>query len=336
MGDVVLVTEPEYRKGRPEFEAETELEIRPAPPGESALARRVEEADCRAVIVGVESYTGPLYRALGSCPGAESAIIARFGVGHDGVNKGVATENGIVVTNTPDVLDRSVAEHAVGLMLAVARRIPRLSEEMHAERWHPREGREIAGKKLAVVGFGTIGQEVARIAHFGLSARVVAADVIPSAELEEETGHSLAGIMEEFGLEAYTTKCRQALAEADIVSLHIPGTPANRHFVDADLLSALKGGAFLINTSRGTVVDEGALYDALEDGQLGGAALDVYEHEPYAPVDPQKDLRTLDNVVLTPHVASNTREANARMARASLNNVRCFLDDRLDELDLVD
>jgi phosphoglycerate dehydrogenase-like enzyme len=126
------------------------------------------------------------------------------------------------------------------------------------------------------------------------------------------------------------------LGQADVVSLHLPATPQTRRLLDAGWLRQMKAGALLINTARGAVLDEAALFDALEERRLGGAALDVFEQEPYRPVAPDKDLRTLENVVLTPHIGSNTREANQRMAVASLQNVRHFLAGRQERLTRVD
>ena len=139
-----------------------------------------------------------------------------------------------------------------------------------------------------------------------------------------------------FGLALHTTDVDAVLRVADVVSIHMPGTDATRHFFGARRLAVMKRGAFLINTARGTIVDECALYDAMADGRLGGAALDVFEREPYVPAGPDKDLRKLEGGLLTPHVGSNTREANARMAEVCLKNVRSFLAGRRDELDRVD
>jgi phosphoglycerate dehydrogenase-like enzyme len=126
------------------------------------------------------------------------------------------------------------------------------------------------------------------------------------------------------------------LGQADIVSLHLPSTPQTRHLIDADRLGGMRPEALLVNTARGAVLDEIALYDALAAGKLGGAGLDVFENEPYRPAAPGKDLRTLSQVVLTPHVASNTREANDRMARAALANVAGFFEGRIHELSRVE
>ena len=138
------------------------------------------------------------------------------------------------------------------------------------------------------------------------------------------------------GAERFTTDPEELFRASDIVSVHLPATASTQRFINAARLAWLKPGAMLVNTARGAVLDEEALYDALVSSRLAGAALDVFEREPYVPVHPDKDLRQLENVVLTPHIGSNTREANQRMAKSALENVRCFVDGKLDRLARVD
>ncbi len=146
---------------------------------------------------------------------------------------------------------------------------------------------------------------------------------------------SLAEIQATFGLERYTNDTDSLLPECDFVSIHLPATPDTRHFINAHRLKLFKPGASLVNTARGSVVDETALYDALNNGALAGAALDVFAREPYEPVLPGKDLRLLANVLLTPHISSNTREANQRMAEACVANVVHFFAGNLERLTQV-
>ena len=138
------------------------------------------------------------------------------------------------------------------------------------------------------------------------------------------------------GVEDYTTDAESLFGQSDFLSVHLPVVPSTLRFVNAARLAWLKPSALLINTARGAVLDEEAIYDVLASGRLAGAALDVFEREPYVPVHPDKDLRQLQNVVLTPHIGSNTREANRRMAETALRNVRCFLAGQLDRLARVD
>lgn len=324
MPETVLVTEKEYGKAEQVFRNATGTTTRPAPADEAGLSAAVLQWRARAVIIGVERYTGPLYRALREVSEGRKSLLARFGVGHDGVDKAQARHHGVMVCNTPGVLDISVAEHAVWLMGNVARRISHLEARLRAGEFASEVGGELCGKRLGILGFGRIGRKLAKMAHFGFGMNVWAADKWSAQELEAQEERSLVDIRKDYGLELYTPNTGQLLRECDYVSVHLPAMASTRHFINAARLALMKPTAVLINTARGSVLDEAALYDALAAGKIAGAALDVFENEPYQPVAPDKDLRTLSNMVLTPHVGSNTREANQRMAKASLENVRNF------------
>ena len=292
----VAVTELEYRKAEGVFTAAAGdgIECVSAPSDEAGLAGLIREA--------------------------------RFGVGHDGIDKALATRQGLMCTNTPGVLDDSVAEHAVALMLAAARHVPAVARATVEGRWSPIVGRELKGKTLAVIGCGAIGRRVAQIAARGLGMRVVGCEV---AEVD-------AGLLKErYGVERVCKEFAEAVREADYVSLHIPALPATAHFMSAERLGRLADHAWLINTARGAVVDEAAVYDALAAGKLGGAALDVFEREPYEPVAAGKDLRVLKNVILTPHVGSSTQEACDRMAAEALRNIRLACAGKYEEMNLL-
>lgn len=320
--ETILVTELEFTKAGEVFRFATDVRCEPAPADETALADAVASRGARAVIVGVAPYRGPLYEALGKKNGA---IIARFGVGHDSINKPLAHQHGIVVTNTPGVLDISVAEHTMWLMGCLARKISRLETRLRTGEFTGEVGMELRGKTLGILGFGAIGRSVAAIAHFGFGMNVIAC-----------SRNAPAGPLTHFGVERFTADAEELFRASDIVSVHLPANANTQRFINAARLAWLKPGAMLINTARGAVLDEEALYDAFAAARLAGAALDVFEREPYVPAHPNKDLRKLENVVLTPHVGSNTREANRRMAESALENVRCFLAGKLDRLARVD
>jgi lactate dehydrogenase-like 2-hydroxyacid dehydrogenase len=180
------------------------------------------------------------------------------------------------------------------------------------------------------------GRRVGMIAHFGFRMRVIAAGSRLPEELERQTGKTFNALRAIWGLDLYTNDPDEIFRQADVVSLHLPARAETRRLVDARRLAVMRPGALLVNTARGAVVDERALYEALASGQLAGAALDVFEHEPYQPIAPEMDLRTLDNVVLTSHTGSNTVEANRAMATAALENVTNFFAGRLERLNRVD
>jgi phosphoglycerate dehydrogenase-like enzyme len=275
-----------------------------APPGESELAEAIRAAGARHAIVGPVVYRDGLYAALPT-----GSVLARYGVGHDGIDKARATAAGLLCTNTPDVLHQSVAELTMLLILAAARHFERVAGAMRSGSWAPHTGVELHGRTLAIIGCGTIGRATARIARKGFGMRV--------------TGYRRSGAAPtgDSDFDAITTDFGDAVSRADYVSLHIPASPENASFIDASRLAQLQRHAWLINTARGAVVDEPALYDALAGERIGGAALDVYAREPYVPAAPDKDLRTVSRVVLLPHVGSNTAEANVRMAERALRNV---------------
>lgn len=322
MSEIVLITQQEFGKAEALFQGAPDVHCEPAPAEEAALAAAVTARGARAVIVGVAPYRGALYEALGRSGGA---LIARFGVGHDGVDKALARQRGILVTNTPGVLDLSVAEHTLWLMGCLARRIAQSHESMRAGKFAGQTGMELHGKTLGILGFGNIGKKVAASAHYGFGMRVVACDQVAAPA-------NLAAL----GVEQFTNNVEECLRQADVVTIHLPALASTQKFINAERLAGLKPGALLVNTARGAVLDEDALFDALAAGRLAGAALDVFAIEPYQPAHPEKDLRLLDNVVLTPHIGSNTCEANARMAAGALDNVRNFFAGRLERLTRVD
>jgi phosphoglycerate dehydrogenase-like enzyme len=319
----VAVTELEFRKAESIFmhAAQEKLQCLRVPAEEKALADAVRSSDARHVIIGVERYTGALYEGMSA-----GGVIARFGVGHDGVDKPLATTKGLLCTNTPGALDDSVAEHAVNLLLAAARHTVTVAAELLAGRWSPQLGSELQGKTLAVIGCGAIGRRVARIASRGLGMKVIGCEVM-DVNVEQ--------LQREFGFASVVRNFEDAVREADFVSLHIPSVPETRHFLNVARLTQLPARCWVVNTARGALVDEVALFDALAAGKLAGAALDVFEREPYEPVVTRKDLRTLANVIMTPHVGSSTREACERMARRALQNIRLAEARRFEEMDLL-
>ena len=321
MKPVICVTEKEYFKAEDVFENSPEFDCVPISCEEDVLAKAVIDNNALGVILGVENYSGKLYSAL-----PKGGIIARFGVGHDGVDKQKATDNGLIATNTPDVLDDSVAEHSVFLMGSLACNIAFHDANMKSQKWQPSLGSEMKGKTLLVIVCGKIGCKVAKIASMGFGMHVVGFDV---SKLDAKQ------LQQDWGTERIADDLESELGKADFVSLHIPAIEATKHFVNTNFLSKMKTSSYIVNTSRGSVIDENALYESLAEGNIAGAGLDVYETEPYVPKEEDKDLRKLSNVVLTPHVASGTIEACRRMAESSLKNVKAAYKKKYDSLDIL-
>jgi glyoxylate reductase len=241
-------------------------------------------------------------------------IFANYAVGFNNINLKDAADRGVTITNTPGALTDTVAEFAITLMLAIAKRLGESERFLRAgkyEGWGPELllGTDLKGKTLGIVGAGRIGYEVARRAHNGFDMNIVYYDVKQLPPLEAD-----------FGAE-YKATVEEVLTVADVVSIHVPLLPETTHLINAERLRMMKKDAYLVNTSRGPVVDETALVEALKAGTIRGAALDVFEKEPaLAP-----GLSELENIVITPHTASATEGARSEMSRIAAENVIAFL-----------
>jgi lactate dehydrogenase-like 2-hydroxyacid dehydrogenase len=250
---------------------------------------------------------------LGAEP-LRARLLANFGVGFNHIDTEAAKARGLAVSNTPDVLTEATADIAMTLLLMVSRRAG--EGERHVRGggwtgWRPTHmlGSQVSGKVLGLVGMGRIARAVAKRAHGGFGMRVIFHDPFPPSPAEAAA----------LGAEPRQT-LEQVLEEADFVSLHCPATPETRHLMNRERLARMRRGAYLINTARGDVVDEAALVEALSDGTIAGAGLDVYEREPQiAPA-----LLAMENVVLLPHLGSATTETRVAMGRRALENLRLF------------
>lgn len=238
-------------------------------------------------------------------------ILTRTGIGIDNVDLAAATRHGIVICNTPDGPTESTAEHAVGLLLAAAKRIKQGDANVASGKFGPRTnlvGTEVLGKTLGLMGLGRIGSRVAQICGLGLGMKVIGFDPYLPPERAAALGVELVSQEEIF-------------RRSDFVSLHAPATPETHHLVNAQSIATMKDGAYLINVSRGPLVDEAALLDALNSGKLAGAGLDVFDPEPPVPDDP---IRYHPNIVLTPHSASLTLEGRTRIEEMAVQTLLDF------------
>ena len=218
-------------------------------------------------------------------------IIAKHGVGVDNIHIAAATERGIVVTTAPSANDQAVADLAMALLLALLRRIPEASGSVKAGRWERFLGAGFAGKTMGILGLGRIGQNVARRAA-GFGVELIGADPVWPEEAAREIGIRRVGI-------------RDLLAESDIITLHAPLTPETEGLIGEREITLMKSGVWIVNTSRGKVVNEKAMYEALVSGKVAGYATDVFETEPPA----GSPLLSLPNVIGTPHMGTHTRES---------------------------
>ena len=226
-------------------------------------------------------------------------IIARVGVGLDNIDQAAAKEKNIRVINAVEGAMNAVAELVIGLMLSLAREIPRADREVRNGNWIKKElmGTELRGKYLGIVGLGNIGKRLGRLAR-ALNMNIIGYDVVP---IDEEFSKEVGLMKADLGT---------LLASSDYVSLHVPLLDSTKHLINAEKMSTMKNTSRIINTSRGGVIDEEALYEFLKDGKLGGAALDVFEVEPAT----SNNLATLPNFISTPHMGAQTKEAQSLAA----------------------
>ncbi len=271
---------------------------------ESPLDRPLKEAemvglvsDVDGAILGLDEVTAKVIAA-----GKRLKVISRYGAGVDNVNLEAATAAGVAVTNTPGANSIAVAELTLGLMLSLARRIPQHNASTRAGSWSRVTGIELAGKTLGIVGLGQISREVIRRASaFGM--RIVV-----------QTGYPDEKLADQYGVEYLPLE--RLLREADFVSLHCAVTPERADLIGGEELKAMKPTSYLINTARGGLVDEEALYRALQEGWIAGAAMDAFKEEP-ATASP---LVGLDNFIATPHIGATTHESVLRMGIRAVEN----------------
>ena len=282
------------------------------PMGQTALIEAVESAD-----VLVPTVTDRLDSQVFAAAGPNFRLIANYGTGIDHIDVAGVRKRGITVTNTPDVLTEDTADMAMAMILAIPRRLAEGERIMRSGTWTGWSptwmlGRRVHGKRLGIVGMGRIGRALARRArgfnipvHYHNRHRL-------AAEVESELGAT------------YWESLDQMLARVDIVSVNCPHTPATYHLLAARRLKLLQPHAYIVNTSRGEVIDENALTRLLRTGEIAGAALDVFENEPA--VNPR--LATLDNVLLLPHMGSATIEGRNDMGNKVIDNIQAFMEGR--------
>lgn len=318
---VVVVVDSIYHKAKAVFDAITDFQIKVASAEENSLAVVLAREDAFCVVLDAKQYKGPLYEHL-----PQGGLIARFGVGYDGVDLEKAARCGLRVTNTPGVLESTVAESTLFLAGEVLRTFGRADQRIRQGHWEPYLGHDLGGKTWVILGLGQIGRRLSAILSFGYGVKVygLKTDLTDAGNLARQCG-----------AERIASEFLDIAPYGDIVSVHLPANQTTRHYLNATRLAQLKTGAVLINTGRGSLVDEIALYDAISGGKLAGAGLDVFEQEPYLPAAPNKDLRDLSAVVMTPHVSSSTEECAVRMAQCVLKNIRFAQEGRYDQMDLV-
>ncbi len=297
----VLVTSTSF--GRFESQQKEMLETAVARVTYNKSGKPLTSAQLQALLPDVDGYIAGLDEidAAALAAGPNLQVVARYGVGTNNVDLDAAKTHGIVVTNTPGANSASVAELTMLLMLSLVRPVETAVTQTRQGGWPRLKGQSLVGKTVGLVGLGAIGKEVARRLA-GFDCTLLAFDVVADAAFAAGHNVQLVSLVE-------------LLAQADIVSLHVPVLPATTNMVNADFLQQMKAGAYLINTSRGELVDEAALLAALTSGHLAGAALDAFQQEP-----PGADnaLLALPQVIPTPHMGAHTDDATNAMGRMAL------------------
>jgi len=303
----ILVTPTSY--GQHDARLKAELEAQVGRVTYNPTGKPLSSVQLAALLPGVDGYIAGLDSIDSAALGMADSlrVIARYGVGINNVDLDAAQQRDIVVTNTPGANARSVAELAVALILLLARPILPATTETRAGGWPRLPGVSLEGKTVGLIGFGAIGRQVARLLS-GFDCRILVVD-----PLLDEAAAAVAGVE--------WVDLALLLAESDFVSLHAPVLPETIGLVDAAFLERMKPGASLINTSRGELVDEVALYEALAGGRLHGAALDAFANEP--PVG--NPLLALPNVIPTPHMGAHTDGATTAMGRIALRDCLAVL-----------
>lgn len=275
--------------------------------------RVLEKQELLEIVQGADAVLSLLTDTIDSevfdAAGNQLKIVSNYAVGFNNIDLDEAKKRGITITNTPEVLSDAVAEFALALMLAISKRVveaDKFVRENQFKGWAPQLflGTELDGKILGIVGTGRIGSLFAEKAHRGLKMSVIYHD-IQKNEILENT------------LEAVQTPLDNLLEIADVISVHVPLNEHTHHLLNKEKLSKIKKSAYLINTSRGPVIDENALYEILKEEKIAGAALDVFENEP----ELTQGLAELDNVIVTPHIASGTIDTRNEMATIAAQNI---------------
>lgn len=304
----VLVTPTSYGASDPALRTQLESEVGEVvynisgkPLSSSQLVKMLKGVD--GFIAGLDAIDRAALKAADNLK-----VIARYGVGIDAVDLEAAREKNIIVTNTPGANSGSVAELTIGLMISLLRNIPSAVNATKSGEWTRMRGISLEDKVIGLIGFGAIGREVARKLK-GFNCRVVAFDPIADYEIAAE-------------LKVDILSLEEVIRNADLLSLHCPVTDDTRNLVNTEFLEVMKPGSYLINTARGELINENALYDAIQSGRLGGAALDVFSKQP---PDAENPLLSLPQVLATPHMGSHTDGATNAMGWKALNDCLAVL-----------
>jgi len=261
--------------------------------------------DVDGIIIGIDELSAEIIEEAD-----ELKVISKYGTGLDNIDINMATNKEIIVTSTPTANVDAVADLAFGLILSLARRIPEADKKTKSGKWEKIIGKSVWEKTIGIIGLGKIGRQVVRRAK-GFETNILVFDIVKDKKFAQKYGIKYVNL-------------EKLLRKSDYITIHIPLNDATRNMISYEELEKMKKDAFLINTSRGGIVDEEALYDALKNNKLRGAALDVYTNEPLR----ESPLKELDNVIMTPHIGAYTEEAIENMSIQAAQNLIDVLEGR--------
>ena len=261
--------------------------------------------DVDGIIIGIDELSAEIIEEANALK-----VISKYGIGLDNIDINMATNKKIIVTSTPTANVDAVADLAFGLILSLARRIPEADKKTKSAKWGKIIGKSVWEKTLGVIGLGKIGRQVVKRAK-GFEMNILAFDIVKDKKFVQKYGIKYVNL-------------EKLLRKSDYITIHIPLNDATRNMISYEELEKMKKDAFLINTSRGGIVDEEALYNALRNNKLRGAALDVYNNEPIR----ESPLKELDNVIMTPHIGAYTEEAIENMSIQAAQNLIDVLEGR--------
>jgi len=261
--------------------------------------------DVDGIIIGIDELSAEIIEEAN-----ELKVISKYGIGLDNIDINMATNKKIVVTNTPTANVDAVADLTFGLILSLARRVPEADRKTKGAKWGKIIGKSVWEKTIGIIGLGKIGRQVVKRAK-GFEMNILVFDIVKDKKFAQKYGIKYVDL-------------EKLLRQSDYITIHIPLNDATRNMISYEELEKMKKDAFLINTSRGGIVDEKALYDALRDNKLRGAALDVYNNEPLR----ESPLKELDNVIMTPHIGAYTEEAIENMSIQAAQNLIDVLEGR--------
>jgi len=261
--------------------------------------------DVDGIIIGIDELSAEIIEEAN-----ELKVISKYGIGLDNIDINMATNKKIVVTNTPAANIDAVADLTFGLILSLARRIPEADKKTKSGKWGKIIGKSVWEKTIGIIGLGKIGRQVVKRAK-GFEMNILVFDIVKDKKFAQKYGIKYVNL-------------EKLLRQSDYITIHIPLNDATRNMISYEELEKMKKDAFLINTSRGGIVDEEALYDALRNNKLRGAALDAYKNEPLQ----ETPLKELDNVIMTPHIGAYTEEAIENMSIQAAQNLIDVLEGR--------